>query len=41
MLIATNNENDRLNATISLEKAMRQFVSNREKSAEEDIKVHR
>nr|CAD2160481.1 unnamed protein product [Meloidogyne enterolobii] len=41
MLIATNNENDRRNATIALEKAMRQFVSNREKYAEEDIKAVR
>uniref|UniRef100_A0A915LWH2 Uncharacterized protein n=1 Tax=Meloidogyne javanica TaxID=6303 RepID=A0A915LWH2_MELJA len=41
ILITTNNENDRRNATIALEKAMRQFVLNREKFAEEDIKAVR
>lgn len=39
LLTLANNDHDRQNATIELEKFMKQFVSNRKEFAEEDLKV--
>ncbi|KAF7633051.1 Solute carrier organic anion transporter family member [Meloidogyne graminicola] len=41
LLTLANNDHDRQNATIELEKFMKQFVSNRKEFAEEDLKTIR